>query len=124
MSEQVRQRRAVGRPRVVTAMQRLVPEPLDAAVTVGHRGSHYRNAATVGVAIVVASIVRDQRSDIVSYLVVGTALYLSLWTVGGVVMNASSPLRLGPWYCARNQRVTTQSITCLGRRQRSGISFA
>jgi hypothetical protein len=98
MSEQVRQRRALGRPRIVAAMQRLVPEPLDAAVVVGHRGSFYRGALTVGVTIMVAGFVRDQRSDLVSYLVVGTALYLALWTVGGVLVNASSRLSLGPWY--------------------------
>ena len=97
MSEQVGQRRTLGRPRVVAAMERLVPEPLDAAVVVGHRGNFWRQAVTVGVSVVVGDVVGDRWPGLPIYILVVSAAFLALWTIGGFVVNALSPLSLGIW---------------------------
>jgi len=97
MSEQVRQRQTLGRPRVVAAMQRLVPEPLDSVVVVGHRGNFWRQAITIGVSIVIGDVARDARPGLAIYIVVVSAAFLVLWTMGGFVVDAASPLSLGVW---------------------------
>jgi len=131
MSEQVKQGRALGRPGVVTAMQTLVDEPLEAAVVVGHRGSFWRMAATLGASILAADLVPAGRSGIVEHLAIMVAVFGVLWAAGGAIADARSPLTLGVMsgtlavsdsavYVARNSLWTSRAVAVTASFPRAG----
>jgi len=131
MGEQVRQGRALGRPGIVAAMQALVDEPLEAAVVVGHRGNLWRMMVTLGAAILVADLIPAGRSGLVAHLAILIGVFGALWTVGGAISDARSPLTLGLWagtlavsdgtvYVARNSFWTSRATAITASFPRAG----
>lgn len=97
MSDQVEQQRTVGNPRLVTTMQALVGEPLEAVVAIRHRGFRWLLGIVIFLAIVLVQLTPLGQGNVVAYmLAVGLLITIGSYVVG-MLLDARSSVRLrGP----------------------------